>query len=177
MTRLLLLALAFAATVATGAFAQPVGVGSPAWKDLSPSEKGILAPLAGDWDRLDAGRKQKWRGIAQRYPAMAPDQQQRVQEQMQSWARLSPEQRQAAREQYRTLRSLPPEKKQEVRQRWEQYQSLPPDTKRELASQPPPSSPPTGSRGIRPAPALPPPSPGGTAPAPAPTPAPAPPSR
>ena len=40
-------------------------------------DRQVLAPLASDWNRLDAQRKQKWRGLAQRYPTMAPDQQQR----------------------------------------------------------------------------------------------------
>ena len=35
------------------------------------------------WDKLDAQRKQKWRGIAQRYPTMHADEQQRIQQQMQ----------------------------------------------------------------------------------------------
>jgi len=65
---------------------------------------------------------------------MAPDEQQRIQQQMKSWAQLTPQQRAVAREQYKSLRQLPPEKKDEVRQRWEEYQNLPPDQKRELAA-------------------------------------------
>ena len=87
-----------------------------------------------DWDHLDAQRKVKWRGIAQRYPEMSPDEQQKIQQQMKSWSELTPQQRQAAREQYKSMRQLPPEKKDEVRQRWQEYQSLPPDQKRELAA-------------------------------------------
>ena len=81
----------------------------------------------------DAQRKQKWRGLAQRYPKMSVDEQQRIQQQMKSWAELTPQQRQAAREQYKSLRQLPPEKKDEVRQKWQEYQNLPPEQKRELA--------------------------------------------
>ncbi|MBA3777131.1 MAG: DUF3106 domain-containing protein, partial [Betaproteobacteria bacterium] len=51
---------------------------SPAWSELSPTERAVLAPLAPDWQNLDATRKQKWRGIAQRYPQLAPDEQLRV---------------------------------------------------------------------------------------------------
>ena len=83
---------------------------SPAWAELSPQEKQILAPLAPDWDKLDASRKAKWRGVAQRYPTMKPDEQQRMQQQMRSWASLTPEQRNAAREQYKTMTKLPPDK-------------------------------------------------------------------
>ena len=42
-------------------------------------------------DQWDAQRKAKWRGIAQRYPKMGPDEQQRIQQQMKSWAELTPQ--------------------------------------------------------------------------------------
>ena len=96
----------------------------------------MLAPLAQDWDRLDAQRKQKWRGIAQRYPAMKPDEQARIQEQMRPWSQLSPDERRDAREQYKSIANLPPEQKTEVKQKWEEYQSLPPEQRRELAAAP-----------------------------------------
>ena len=112
-----------------------------------------------EWDKLDAQRKQKWLGIAQRYPKMSVEEQARVRQQMGTWAQLSPAERQAAREQYKSLRALPPEKKQEVRQQWEQYQSLPPEKRRELATRPPPATAPAAPRGVRPASPPPPPPP------------------
>jgi hypothetical protein len=135
----------FVAALAGSAAAQPPRQ-SPSWSELRPGERQVLAPLERDWDRLDSQRKSKWRGIAERYPSMAPQDQQRIRDQMQRWSQLTPEQRRAAREQYKSLRRLPPDKKEDVRQKWEQYQSLPPETRRELASRPPPG------RGIRPAP-------------------------
>ena len=75
-------------------------------------------------------------GVAQRYPGMHPDEQQRLQQQMQSWAQLTPEQRKVAREQYKSLKALPPDKKEEVRQKWEEYQNLPPERKREREARP-----------------------------------------
>ena len=108
----------------------------------------MLAPLASDWNNLDAQRKTKWREIAQRYPKMGPEEQQRIQQQMKSWAALTPQQRQAAREQYKSLKQLPPEKKAEARQKWEEYQQLPPEQKRELAARQPPA--PAGARGAMP---------------------------
>jgi hypothetical protein len=154
-----LLTLALAAGMAASAYAQPIGTRTPSWAELSPPEKQFLAPFASEWDSWDSQRKAKWRGIAQRYPKLAPDEQQRVQQQMTAWAQLSPEQRRAAREQYKTLKTLPPDKKQEVRQKWEQYQNLPPETKRELASKPPPGATPSGARGARSNPPPPPPPP------------------
>ena len=52
----------------------------PGWTQLSPQQKNILAPLAKDWDELENIRKKKWLGIAERYPNMKPDEQQRMQE-------------------------------------------------------------------------------------------------
>jgi len=113
----------------------------------------VLAPLQPDWDNLDAQRKQKWRGIAQRYPQMKPDEQARIHEQMRGWAQLSPDERRAAREQYKSINKLPPDQRADVKQKWEQYQSLPPEQKRELASRPPsggkiaaPANPPPGAK-------------------------------
>jgi len=160
------LTFVLAAGLAASAYAQPIGTRTPSWADLSPPEKQFLTPFAQEWDTWDATRKAKWRGIAQRYPKMAPDEQQRVQQQMTAWAQLSPAERAAARERYKSLKTLPPEKKQEVRQKWEQYQNLPPETRRELATKPPPAPPPAGARGARPVPPPPPPPPvtGGTPP-------------
>jgi hypothetical protein len=43
---------------------------NPAWEQLSPAQQQILAPIQGEWDKLDAPRKQKWIGITKRYPKM-----------------------------------------------------------------------------------------------------------
>ena len=64
-----LVAFAFAASTAQG----QIALKSPAWKDLSGQDRQVLAPLASDWDHLDAARKQKWLGIAKRYPTLRPD--------------------------------------------------------------------------------------------------------
>jgi hypothetical protein len=108
--------------------------GGPSWSQLSPDEQRVLQPLRPDWERLDPQRKDKWRGLANRYPLMPEPYQQRLQQQMRPWAELTPDQRRAAREQYRSLRELPPD---QVRQRWEQYRSLPPEARREYARRPP----------------------------------------
>lgn len=48
------------------------------WSRLSPQEQRILSPLQRDWDRLEPQRKDKWRGLAQRYPQMSPPEQERM---------------------------------------------------------------------------------------------------
>jgi TRAP-type C4-dicarboxylate transport system substrate-binding protein len=140
--------LALALAGAPAAAAAPVGLSAPTWKELSPADREILAPLQPDWDGWDAQRRQKWLGIAKRYPKLAPAEQQRLQQQMHTWASLTPAQRQAAREQYKSYKQLPPEQRQHVQEKWQEYQQLPPDKRRELASRTPAPSAPAG----RPAP-------------------------
>lgn len=110
---------------------------SPAWAQLTPAQQKVLAPLAREWDQLDATRRQKWIAIAKRYPRMTPQAQERLRKRMVDWAKLTPEQRRAARERYRQLKKLPPEKRRQINRQWRAYQ-------RAVAAQPDlsPSDPP-----------------------------------
>lgn len=101
----------------------------PKWNELTIQQKTVLAPLGGDWDAMEYYRRKKWIGIAVRFPAMTPDEQRRVQSQMQEWGKLTPEQRRLAREKFQTVTQLPSEKKQELKQKWEEYSSLPEEEK------------------------------------------------
>ena len=91
-----ILALSLAIALSPSAHSQ-ITMGSPSWSQLSPQERQVLAPLQSDWDRLEPQRKLKWRGIAQRYPNMGVEEQQRIQQQMKSWAELTPAQAGRAR--------------------------------------------------------------------------------
>ena len=122
----LLLALAASAAVAVAA---PKDRG-PQWASLTVDQQQALAPLAGEWDKLGKQHKTKWLGIAKRYPAMKPKEQNRVQARMQKWAKLTPEQRWQAREQYRSIGKLAPDRRDELRRHWAEYQALPPHEKR-----------------------------------------------
>lgn len=123
----------------------------PAWGQLSASQKIILAPLAKDWDKLENIRKKKWLGIADRYPGMKPDEQQRMQDRMREWASLTPDQRAKVRDSYKDFNQLPAEQRQVVKQKWEAYSNLPADEKQRvresgksaklLAPPPPPAEP------------------------------------
>lgn len=106
--------------------------GGPAWKDLSTAQRGALAPLAGQWETLDAERKQKWLEVSAAYPRLTPDAQKRVQQRMGEFARLSPEQRVTARENFRRAYELPANERHEKLQR---YRDLPEDKKRTLSEQ------------------------------------------
>lgn len=107
----------------------------PIWSELTVQQKIILAPLGSDWDSLPFFRQKKWLGIATRFPTMTPEEQRRIQAQMQAWGKLTPEQRQVARENFKTAKQLPAEKKQELKLKWEEYSNLPDDIKEKLKRQ------------------------------------------
>lgn len=97
----------------------------PLWSQLNPQQRDILAPLSSDWDKMENIRRKKWLGIADRYPAMKTDEQQRMKDRMREWAALTPEQRTKIRNSYKDFKQLPPEQKQVVRQKWDAYSNLP----------------------------------------------------
>jgi hypothetical protein len=130
LTRLVLALLLAAASFAAGA-AGPQKT-RPAWAELTADQQQILDPLKTDWDALSSSRKRTWIGIANRYPSMAPQEQQRVQTRMHKWAKLTPEQRQAARERYKSMGKLSAEKRRTLKQQWAEYQALSPTEKRML---------------------------------------------
>jgi Protein of unknown function (DUF3106) len=99
----------------------------PLWSELSPQQQHILGPLAADWENLDTVRRKKWVTIANRYPKMKPDQQQRLQERMQAWAKLTPEERNIARAKYQKLKELPQPQRQEISRQWRQKSVAPRD--------------------------------------------------
>ena len=104
----------------------------PSWKQLSTEQQRILAPLYGEWDKMENIRSKKWLGIAERYPTMSQDDQRRMQERMREWASLTPEQRAKARDIYKDFNQLPTEQKQAVKQKWEAYSNLPPEERQRV---------------------------------------------
>ena len=103
----------------------------PSWAELTPPQQQALAPLAGEWDKLDNFRKRKWLAIGNKYAVMKPDEQQRIQERMRDWIKLTPEQRRIARESYARAKKLDSTEKSE---RWQQYQQLTDEQKKKLAA-------------------------------------------
>lgn len=116
--------------VAPAKAAPPAAV-HPLWTELSPAQQQALAPLAPEWDKLDSFRKNKWLAIGNKYAAMKPEEQQRVQERMRDWVKLTPEQRRIARESYARAKKLRPDQKTE---QWQRYQQLPEEQKQQLAA-------------------------------------------
>ncbi len=104
----------------------------PVWKDLSPEQKKILAPLSVDWDQMENFRRKKWLGIAKRYPAMKPDAQQRIDKRMRQWMTMTPEQRARIRDDYKAFSQLPPERKAALQKKWRDYSKLSEEEKKRL---------------------------------------------
>ena len=129
--------LALALSLACGAVLAQARGKPVLWGSLTAEQQTVLAPLKGDWDKLEAERRQKWLGIAKRYPKMKPEEQARVQRRMQAWAKLTPEQRRQARENYKRM-AKSGQKGGKLRDHWAEYQSLPPQEREELA---PPAQP------------------------------------
>ena len=104
----------------------------PTWAELTAQQKQALAPLAGEWGAMENSGRKKWLVIADRYPAMKPEEQQHMQRNMNDWAKLTPEERRVAREKYRAIHRAPPEKREVVKQKWQEYDKLPDDEKLKL---------------------------------------------
>lgn len=107
----------------------------PQWTELTTEQKTILAPLSDDWDAMEYYRQKKWLVLTRRFATMTPEEQRRIQGQMQDWGKLTPEERNLARENFKTTNKLPIEKKQEFRQKWEEYSNLPDEEKERLKHQ------------------------------------------
>lgn len=120
----------------------------PGWSLLSTQQKIILAPLAAEWDTMENIRRKKWLLIADRFPKMSQEEQQRVQQRMRDWARLTPEQRSKVRDSYKEFNQLPQEQKQALKQKWDRYSNLSEEEKGRLKQ----GSKPNGEVPVAPAP-------------------------
>ena len=117
------------ASAATGATRPEAG--GPLWTDLGPGQRKVLAPLAADWNGLDARSKERWIDVAGRYHKMKPDEQQRANQRMGEWAHMTVAERTQARMNFQEASTL---SREEREARWKAYQALPEEQKRELAA-------------------------------------------
>jgi hypothetical protein len=104
----------------------------PLWRDLTPSQRAALEPLAAEWNQMDGVRKQKWLQMSTHFSTMKPEEQQRVHERMREWVRLTPAERKLARETYSRTKKLAPDEKAAT---WQNYQQLPEEQKQKLAAE------------------------------------------
>lgn len=114
-----------------GARAATVADETPAqWRELTPAQRDVLAPLARQWPQMDDTAREKWLNVAARYKQLSPAEQSRVRERMTQWSNLPPQARGEARLRFQQSRQLPPEERQ---RKWEAYQALPPETREALS--------------------------------------------
>jgi len=125
-----LLALATALALHPALAAGPKS--DPRWNELSAPQREILAPLSGEWDRLDSASRKRWLGVAKRYPKMTPVGQKRVQTRMRKWAALTPQQREEARAKYKRMKRK--SGSADLRREWQRYQALSPQEREALAA-------------------------------------------
>jgi hypothetical protein len=110
----------------------------PAWVELSPTQREVLAPLASAWPSLNESHKRKWLEMARGYRALPPEEQVKMQGRMKEWVALSPQQRTQARLNFAKTRELSKElTAEEKKAKWEAYQSLSTEEKRKLANKAP----------------------------------------
>ena len=92
-------------TPAAASAARPEA-GGPVWTDLGPAQRKVLAPLAADWNGLDARSKERWIDVAGRYHKMKPDEQQRANQRMGEWAHMTVAERTQARMNFQEASTL-----------------------------------------------------------------------
>lgn len=110
--------------------ATPGAGAGPAWNQLTPMQQEALAPLKGEWGKLNETRKRKWIEMSARYPSLSPEAKKRFHERMLPYARMTPEQRNTARENFHRAYTLPADQRHTAVQT---YQDLPPESRQELA--------------------------------------------
>lgn len=76
-------------------------------------------------------RKRKWLEVADRYPSLAPQEQQRIAERMVEWTHLTPIERAQTRLNFERAKRLAPQERQT---HWKAYKALPEAQRRALQS-------------------------------------------
>lgn len=102
------------------------------WRELTPTQKKVLAPLERHWSSMDDTGRDKWINVANRFNKLSPAEQQRVQERMTQWSRLPAQERGEARLRFQQTRQLTADERQ---QKWAAYQALPAQDRQDLVQQ------------------------------------------
>lgn len=102
----------------------------PTWSELTPAQQHALAPLAGEWKKMEFNSKEKWLVIGNKFAAMNPAEQERMQNRMRDWVKLTPAQRRSVRESYTRAKKLDADKRSA---QWKEYQQLSEEQKKKLS--------------------------------------------
>lgn len=117
--------------MATPAPQHQAALSGPAWGELTPNQRKVLAPLAPGWESIEPVRKLKWLSVAQTYPKLPPEEQAKLQGRMAEWAALSPRQRTLARLNFAESKKVPASDRAAD---WDAYKALPPEDRQKFAA-------------------------------------------
>jgi hypothetical protein len=106
--------------------------GEAAWHQLTPAQQQILSPLHERWATMDDTSRDKWLGVAARYPRLGQAEQARIRERMAQWSGIPAVERGEARLRFQQSRQLTPD---ERHKQWEAYQALSPEDRNDLQRQ------------------------------------------
>lgn len=95
------------------------------WSELSPAQQQILAPLSASWDSLPQSEHKSFIGVADAYPKLSAEKQQRLRTQIKDWAGLTLEQRHRAREKFSAFSKVPEENREAVKKMVREQEAQP----------------------------------------------------
>jgi hypothetical protein len=119
--------------VATSSAATPLPsalASAPTWRELTPSQRRLLAPLEDDWKELSPSQRSKWVNAAPMLATLPEPELSRLHERMRGWSKMSPAERRDARVAFQIAKQVDAEQRQA---KWEAYQALPAERRQELA--------------------------------------------
>ena len=105
---------AASAVAAPVAKAAPVG---PLWHELTPQQRQILTPVAGEWNGFSRPKKHRLLNVAKRYPDMSPAEQLKIQARLPHWTELPQTTRDEARNNMKKLLQLPPDERKRTEEK------------------------------------------------------------
>ena len=105
-----------AASPAATPAAKPAPAG-PLWHELTPQQRQILTPVAGEWNGFSGPKKQRLLNVAKRYPDMSPAEQLKIQARLPHWTELPQTTRDEARNNMKKLLQLPPDERKRTEEK------------------------------------------------------------
>lgn len=91
------------------------------WSQLTRLQKDVLAPFKDQWNGWSTAEKRSWVLLANRFPRLGAQEQERARVRIAQWATLSPAQRETARASIRLFRDTGPGERQAE---WQRYQQM-----------------------------------------------------
>ena len=107
--------------------AQNAPSASTPWRNLTPAQRDVLAPLRQEWNGMPPHRQQHLLEKSEQWVTLPPAQREEIRERIEHWQQMSPAERQQARENQRLFRRLPPAQREQLHAAYQRFQQLPPE--------------------------------------------------